>query len=60
MTSSSDGKHPLGSKKDQAYIKEYIESHPDNRMAWYLLGKQYERNGEQGKVQGSRGHLSCL
>ncbi|NEZ42714.1 L,D-transpeptidase [Paenibacillus alvei] len=50
MTSSSDGKHPLGSKKDQAYIKEYIESHPDNRMAWYLLGKQYERNGEQGKA----------
>jgi len=51
LTSSSDGNHPLGSKKDQAYMKEYIEAHPDNRMAWYLLGKQYERNGEQGKAK---------
>ncbi|WII36085.1 L,D-transpeptidase [Paenibacillus thiaminolyticus] len=41
---------PQWSPKDQAYMKEYLESHPDNRMAWYLLGKQYERSGEQGKA----------
>ncbi|WP_240463497.1 L,D-transpeptidase [Paenibacillus apiarius] len=46
----SDVKHPQWSEKDQAYMKQYIEAHPDNRMAWYLLGKQYERSGEQGKA----------
>lgn len=38
------------SDKDQAYIKKYIESHADNRMAWYLLGKKYEQAGEMGKA----------
>lgn len=37
-------------EKDQAYMKKYIESHSDNRMAWYLLGKQYERAGEMSKA----------
>ncbi|MGZ9582937.1 L,D-transpeptidase family protein [Paenibacillus marinisediminis] len=37
-------------EQDQAYMKKYIEAHPDNRMAWYLLGKQYERAGEMSKA----------
>lgn len=32
------------------YLKRYVETHPDNKMAWYLLGKEYERAGEQGKA----------
>lgn len=32
------------------YLKRYVETHPDNKMAWYLLGKDYESNGEQGKA----------
>ncbi|MCM3340370.1 L,D-transpeptidase [Paenibacillus sp. MER TA 81-3] len=50
MPPESDAKHPQWTEKDQAYMKQYIEAHPDNRMAWYLLGKQYERSGEQGKA----------
>ncbi|MDK8182515.1 L,D-transpeptidase [Paenibacillus sp. UMB4589-SE434] len=43
------GESPF-SEKDQAYMKKYLESHPDSRMAWYLLGKQYERAGENNKA----------
>ncbi|GAC43934.1 L,D-transpeptidase [Paenibacillus popilliae] len=50
MPPHSDHPAPRWSRKDKAYMKEYLESHPDNRMAWYLLGKQYERSGEQGKA----------
>ncbi|WP_422657646.1 L,D-transpeptidase family protein [Paenibacillus sp. EC2-1] len=32
------------------YLKRYVETHPDNKMAWYLLGKDYAANGEQGKA----------
>ena len=32
------------------YLKRYVETHPDNKMAWYLLGKEYEQAGEQGKA----------
>lgn len=39
------------SAKDQAYMKKYVESHPDSRMAWYLLGKEYERIGEMNKAR---------
>lgn len=39
------------SAKDQAYMKKYVESHPDSRMAWYLLGKEYERMGELNKAR---------
>lgn len=38
------------SDQDQIYIKKYLESHTDNRMAWYLLGKKYEQAGELGKA----------
>ncbi|WP_054958024.1 L,D-transpeptidase [Paenibacillus dakarensis] len=32
------------------YLKRYVETHPDNKMAWYLLGKDYAANGEIGKA----------
>ncbi|GGA44494.1 L,D-transpeptidase [Paenibacillus physcomitrellae] len=35
---------------NSAYLKDYVRMHPDNRMAWYLLGKEYEQNGQEGKA----------
>ena len=35
---------------DSAYLKKYVEDHPNNKMAWYLLGKEYEANGQEGKA----------
>ncbi|MBO2942591.1 L,D-transpeptidase [Paenibacillus sp. F411] len=35
---------------ESVHLKRYVESHPDNKMAWYLLGKDYERHGEHGKA----------
>lgn len=32
------------------YLKKYVQSHPENRMAWYLLGKEYEAAGALGKA----------
>lgn len=32
------------------YIKQYVKDHPGNKMAWYLLGKEYERQGKKGKA----------
>jgi len=36
--------------KDSLYLKKYVELHSDNKMGWYLLGKEYEKNGEEGKA----------
>lgn len=36
--------------KNSLHLKRYVEMHPDNKMAWYLLGKEYEQAGEQGKA----------
>ncbi|RUT27926.1 L,D-transpeptidase [Paenibacillus zeisoli] len=33
-----------------SYLKKYVQMHPDNKMAWYLLGKEYERGGQTGKA----------
>lgn len=35
---------------NSAYLKKYVENHPNNKMAWYLLGKEYESNGQAGKA----------
>ncbi|CAM4356508.1 L,D-transpeptidase family protein [Paenibacillus phoenicis] len=35
---------------NSAYLKKYVENHPNNKMAWYLLGKEYEANGQAGKA----------
>ncbi|GAK38652.1 ErfK/YbiS/YcfS/YnhG family protein [Paenibacillus sp. TCA20] len=31
-------------------LKSYVQKHPDNQMAWYLLGKDYERSGQTAKA----------
>ncbi|MGF7045780.1 hypothetical protein J2T13_000240 [Paenibacillus sp. DS2015] len=36
--------------KNSQYLKKYVQLHPENKMGWYLLGKDYESNGEQGKA----------
>ncbi|MGG6314559.1 L,D-transpeptidase family protein [Paenibacillus macerans] len=35
---------------NSAYLKKYVENHPNNKMAWYLLGKEYEASGQEGKA----------
>lgn len=32
------------------HLKSYVKKHPDNKMAWYLLGKEYESSGQEGKA----------
>lgn len=36
---------------NSAYLKKYVENHPNNKMAWYLLGKEYEASGQEGKAR---------
>ncbi|PWV99640.1 L,D-transpeptidase-like protein [Paenibacillus cellulosilyticus] len=36
--------------RNSEHLKEYVKLHPDNRMAWYLLGKQYEQQGRAAKA----------
>ncbi|CAM4207157.1 L,D-transpeptidase family protein [Paenibacillus macerans] len=36
---------------DSAYLKKFVENHPKNKMAWYLLGKEYEASGQTGKAR---------
>ncbi|MBY9082465.1 L,D-transpeptidase [Paenibacillus sp. HN-1] len=36
--------------KNLQYLKEYVEKHHDNKMAWYLLGREYKRSGQEGKA----------
>ncbi|MFC3747907.1 L,D-transpeptidase [Paenibacillus sp. GCM10012306] len=36
--------------KNIQHLKAYVQMHPDNKMAWYLLGKEYYKNGQQGKA----------
>lgn len=33
-----------------SYLKRYVQNHPKNRMAWYLLGKQYLLEGKEAKA----------
>ncbi|MBO7745559.1 L,D-transpeptidase [Paenibacillus sp. MWE-103] len=35
---------------DMNYLKRYVQNHPNNRMAWYLLGKQYMQEGKEAKA----------
>ncbi|XID93692.1 L,D-transpeptidase [Paenibacillaceae bacterium WGS1546] len=35
---------------DALPLKEYLLKHEDSRMAWYLLGKEYEGKGETSKA----------
>ncbi|MBW4083166.1 L,D-transpeptidase [Paenibacillus sp. S150] len=36
--------------KNSQHLKAYVQLHPDNKMAWYLLGKEYYKNGQHGKA----------
>ncbi|WP_322903629.1 L,D-transpeptidase [Paenibacillus campi] len=36
--------------KNLLYLKRYVKMHPDNRMGWYLLGKEYDADGQIGKA----------
>lgn len=35
---------------DALPLKEYLLKHEDSRMAWYLLGKEYEGKGDTAKA----------
>ncbi|SFI26788.1 Lipoprotein-anchoring transpeptidase ErfK/SrfK [Paenibacillus sp. UNC496MF] len=35
---------------DMNDLKRYVQNHPNNRMAWYLLGKQYVQEGKEAKA----------
>ena len=35
--------------KNAQHLKAYVQMHPDNKMAWYLL-KEYYKNGQYGKA----------
>jgi len=35
---------------DIEYLKQYVRLHPDNRMAWYLLGRAYMKQGKEAKA----------
>lgn len=39
-----------GNMKSLEYLKDYVQQHPGNKMAWYLLGKEYDKNGQEGKA----------
>jgi lipoprotein-anchoring transpeptidase ErfK/SrfK len=40
----------LGWKDDPEFFKGYLKQHPNDKFAWYLLGKEYLRKGEEAKA----------
>lgn len=32
------------------HLRSYVKKHPDNKMAWYLLGKEYLNEGQEAKA----------
>jgi lipoprotein-anchoring transpeptidase ErfK/SrfK len=36
--------------EDPQYLKRYVKEHPEHKMAWYLLGRQYAEKGQDGKA----------
>jgi lipoprotein-anchoring transpeptidase ErfK/SrfK len=38
-------------EEDPLYLKKFVKDHPENKMGWYLLGKQYEKLGKEGKAK---------
>lgn len=48
-----EGQADMIRMEDQAdidYLKQYVRLHPDNRMAWYLLGRAYLKQGKDAKA----------
>jgi lipoprotein-anchoring transpeptidase ErfK/SrfK len=35
---------------DEVRLKKYVREHPTNKMAWYLLGREYDAMGKKGKA----------
>jgi len=40
----------MDEQTDIEYLKQYVRLHPDNRMAWYLLGRAYLQQGKEAKA----------
>jgi len=40
----------MDEREDNSYLKQYVKNHPDNQMAWYLLGKDYMLQGKEAKA----------
>jgi lipoprotein-anchoring transpeptidase ErfK/SrfK len=36
--------------EDPLYLKKYVKDHPDHKMAWYLLGREYAAKGKHAKA----------
>ncbi len=36
---------------DMVYLKQFVKEHPENKLSWYLLGKEYALRGKQGKAR---------
>ncbi|NOU97922.1 L,D-transpeptidase family protein [Paenibacillus sp. LMG 31456] len=37
-------------QEDPLHLKKYVREHPNNKMAWYLLGREYDAQGKRGKA----------
>jgi len=37
-------------QEDLQHLKQFVKDHPDNKMGWYLLGRQYEEAGKAKKA----------
>jgi len=40
----------MDQREEQLHLKQYVKHHPENQMAWYLLGKEYMRLGKDAKA----------
>lgn len=36
---------------DMVYLKQFVKEHPDNKLSWYLLGKEYALRDKHGKAR---------
>ncbi|RXZ82274.1 L,D-transpeptidase [Paenibacillaceae bacterium] len=37
-------------REESVYLKQFVKQHPENKMAWYLLGKEYSKIGKESKA----------
>ncbi|WP_409345772.1 L,D-transpeptidase family protein [Paenibacillus sp. MBLB4367] len=37
-------------EEDRLYLKKFVQQHPENKMGWYLLGKEYVAQGKDAKA----------
>ncbi|MBP1989238.1 L,D-transpeptidase family protein [Paenibacillus eucommiae] len=36
--------------EDPLYLKNYVKEHPEHKMGWYLLGREYAAKGKEAKA----------